>query len=250
MRRFLVTLYLFSVVVVGAPQKPRPAFDVASIKTNKSGEAAASTIFPPGGRFSARNASLKLLIRLAYGVADYQISGGPDWIRFDKFDVEAKSEASPSVDVLGLMLQRLLEDRFQLRVHRATKQDEVYALVIAKGGLKMRAVSNDGTDTNRLRNDAWRGVKAGQGHLFTDKGEIAGLAAFLTQIMDRPVIDRTGLYGLFGFDFALPSNILPLPDSSESIFEAIQDQLGLRLERGRGTIDVLVIDGVERLSEN
>jgi bla regulator protein blaR1 len=126
-------------------------------------------------------------------VADYQISGGPDWIRFDKFDVEAKSEANPSVDVLRLMLQRLLEDRFQLRVHRATKQDEVYALVIAKGGPKMRAVSDDSTDTNGLRNDAWRGVKAGTGHLFTDKGEIAGMAAFLTQIMDRPVMDQTGL---------------------------------------------------------
>jgi len=77
MRRFLVTLCLFSVVAVAAPQNPSPAFDVASIKTNKSGEAAASAVFPRGGRFSARNASLKLLIRLAYGVADDQISGGP-----------------------------------------------------------------------------------------------------------------------------------------------------------------------------
>jgi uncharacterized protein (TIGR03435 family) len=250
MRCFLATLCFYSVIAVAAPQNPRPAFDAASIKTNKSGQAAASTVFPPGGRLSASNASLKLLIRLAYGVADYQVSGGPDWIRFDKFDVEAKSEANPSVDVLRLMLQRLLEERFQLRAHRATKQDAVYALVVAKGGAKLRVVPDDGTDTNRLRNDAWRGVKAGQGHLFTDKGQIAGLAAFLTQIMDRPVLDQTGLDGLYGFDFTLPPNILPSPDSSQSIFEAIQDQLGLRLEPARGPIDVLVIDGVERLSDN
>ena len=250
MRRFLISLWLFSVVAVAAPQDSKPAFDAASIKPNKSGEAAASTLFPPGGRFSARNAPLRLLIRLAYGVADYQISDGPDWIRFDRFDVEAKSEAGLSVDVLRLMLQRLLEDRFQLKVHRATKQDQVYALMIANGGLKIHAVPDDGTAINRLRNDAWRGVRAGQGHLFTSQGEIAGLAAFLTQIMDRPVIDQTGLDGLFRFDFALPSNILPSPDSSVSIFEAIQDQLGLRLERARGPIDVLAIDRLERLSEN
>src|SRR6185436_15548907 len=171
MRRFLISLWLFSVVAVAAPQDSKPAFDVASIKPNKSGEAAASTVFPPGGRFSAKNASLRLLIRLAYGFADYQISGGPDWTRSERFDVDAKSDASPSVDALRSMLQRLLEDRFQLRVRRAVKQDEVYALMIAKGGMKMRAVPDDGADANRLRNDAWRGVKAGQGHLFTSKGE-------------------------------------------------------------------------------
>jgi uncharacterized protein (TIGR03435 family) len=249
MRSFLVTLWFFS-VAVAAPQDPRGRFDVASIKPNKSGEAAASTVFPPGGGFSARNASLRLLIRLAYGLADYQISGRPDWIRFDKFDVDAKSEASPSVDVLRLMLQALLEERFQLRVHRAMKQDEVYALMIARGGPKMRAVPDDGTDTNRQRNDAWRGVKAGQGHLFTTKGEIAGLAAYLTQILDRPVIDNTDLNGFFEFDFALPQTIMPSPDSSVSIFEAVQDQLGLRLEQTKGPVAFLVIDHVERLSEN
>ena len=118
MRRFLISLWLFSVVAVAAPQDSKPAFDAASIKPNKSGEAAASTLFPPGGRFSARNAPLRLLIRIAYGIVDYQISDGPDWIRFDRFDVEAKSEAGLSADVLRLMLQRLLEDRFQLKVHR------------------------------------------------------------------------------------------------------------------------------------
>src|SRR5688572_27521638 len=111
MKRCLACIcFLAAISTVALPQESRLAFDVASIRPNKSGERAASTVFPPGGRFSARNASLKLLIRLAYGVADYQISGGPGWINVDRFDVEAKSEANPSAAELRVMLQRLLED--------------------------------------------------------------------------------------------------------------------------------------------
>ena len=93
-------------------------------------------------------------------------------------------------------------------------------------------------------------MKAGQGHLFTKPGEIAGLAAFLTQILDRPVLDRTRLQSFYEFDFGLPQAILPSPDTSESIFEAIQNQLGLRLEPTKSPVEFLVIDKVERLSEN
>jgi uncharacterized protein (TIGR03435 family) len=245
---FAVCLTVLMIVCAAQAQDSRPAFGVASVKFNKSGERASSTVFPPGGRFSAKNSSLKLLIRLAYGVADYQIAGGPDWIRFDHFDVEAKSEANPTLDELKLMLQQLLGERFQLNVHRATKEDAVYALVVSKGGPKFKRVQEE--DSERLRNDAWHGVKAAQGHLFTQKGEMAGLAAFLTQMLDRPVIDKTNLDGFFEFDFAVPATILPSPDSAESIFEAIQDQLGLRLEQTKGPIEVLVIDRVERLTEN
>jgi uncharacterized protein (TIGR03435 family) len=223
-------------------QRTPLAFDVASVKANDSGERASSTLSPPGGRFSSKNASLKLLIRMAYQLSDYQVSGGPDWIRFDRFDVEAKSDANPSQDQIRLMVQNLLQDRFQLKVHRATEQDTVYALVVAKGGPRMKAVPDDGSGRHV--------VGAGQGHLFTRNGEVAGLVAFLTQILDRQVIDKTGLHGYFEFDFALPATIMPAPDSTVSIFEAIQDQLGLRLEQTKGPVEFLFVDHAERPSPN
>lgn len=103
----------------------RATFEVASIKASKS-TAAGSTSFPPGGRFLAKNATLKRLMRTAYGVLDSQIEGGPSWVTFDKFDVEARSEGTASSDQVRIMLQGLLEDRFKLKVHRTTKQDSVY----------------------------------------------------------------------------------------------------------------------------
>jgi uncharacterized protein (TIGR03435 family) len=187
--------------------------------------------------------SLKLLVRSTYRLSDYQVSGGPEWIRFDKFDIEAKSELHRSPEEVRLMVESLLEERFKLKVHREVRQDAVYALVVAKGGSKLKAVPDDGSGRHN--------VGAGQGHLFAKNGEISGLAAFLTQILDRQVTDKTGLKGYFEFDFALPLTLLPTPDSSEStIFEAIQDQLGLRLELTKGPVEFLVIDQVERPSAN
>jgi len=212
------------------------------VKANTSGERASSTLSPPGGGFSARNASLKLLIRTAYQLSDYQVSGGPDWIRFDRFDIEAKSDLNPSQNEVRLMVQDLLQDRFKLKVHRATEQDTVYALVVAKGGHKMKAVPDDGSGRHL--------VGASQGHLFAKSGEVAGLVAFLTQILDRQVMDKTGLRGYFEFDFGLPATIMPSPDSTVSIFEAIQDQLGLRLEQTKGPVEFLIIDHAERPSPN
>ena len=244
----IVAILLLTLATISSAQSKPAVFDVASVKLNKSGDLRSSTLFPPGGRFSAKNASLKLLIRLAYGFADHQISDGADWIKSDRFDVEAKSETNPSEVEIKEMVKGLLEDRFQLKVHRATKQDTVYALAVSRTGPKIKRVPYDHAD--RLRNDAWHGVKAAQGHLFTTEGAIAGLVAYLSQILDRPVIDRTGLDGVFEFDFTLPATILPSPDSSVSIFEAIQDQLGLRLEQTSGPVEFLIIDHAEKPDAN
>jgi uncharacterized protein (TIGR03435 family) len=239
----VVAVFVFCISGRISLNAQNPRFDVATIKPNNSGDSASTQFSPPGGRYVARNISLKLLIRSAYRLSNYQVSGGPDWIRFDKFDIDAKSEANPSPDEIRFMVQRLLADRFQLKVHNAIKQDAVYALVTAKGGPKIKAVPDNGTGQHN--------VGATQGHLFTTNGQISGLVPFLTQILDRQVVDKTGLIGFFDFNFALPTNILPSPDSSEStIFEAIQDQLGLRLDLTKGPVEFLVIDSVERPSEN
>ena len=116
---------------------PRPEFEVASIKLNTSGNGMTMIRPPVGGRFTATNARLKMLIGLAYKLQDYEISGGPGWINTDGYDITAKAtDSNIGVDQLRPMLRALLEDRFQLKVHRESKEVPVYALLPGKNGLK------------------------------------------------------------------------------------------------------------------
>jgi bla regulator protein BlaR1 len=230
------------------------AFEVASIKPTAETGRGMSLNRSPGGRFTTANASLERLIEYAYDVQAHQISGGPNWLESEGFDIVAKTESeNPPTEELRLMVQKLLEDRFKLALHRETKELSVYTLVVGKGGPKLQRSDKDGT----------RISAGGMGRTDFQKVSMAMLAKTLSQRLGRTVINGTGLKG--DFDFALEwapgegeprkktngVEVPPLTDTSgPSIFTALQEQLGLKLESTKGPVEILVIDRAERPSGN
>jgi bla regulator protein blaR1 len=201
-----------------------------------------------------------------------KIEGDPAWIRSEFFQINSKAEdehASPEM-VQGPMLQALLEDRFKLKVHRETREAPVYALTVAKGGPKLKP-SKDGTCTPRDPSNPPQDPTSTCGTpIFGSKGpnmtwdvrrwSIGEFFTFIGGLLDRPVINKTGIMGNFDFhlefvpDDATPGVFLPAlsldPTGGTSIFTAVQEQLGLKLESAKGPREYLVIDHVERPSEN
>ncbi len=259
---------------VSAPPRPvnaaaaPPVFEVATVKLNKSGSSGSHSSLD-NGRFTASNILLKNLIQYqAYGIPEPRILGGPKWLNSDRFDIEAKADSSIADQLRTLgrdqrrlltqaMFQQLLADRFKLTVHWETRELPVYALVVTKNRSSLHeSKESDGNSHTSTGN--------GQ---FTARGvTMVEMAQTLTQELSRElgrvVIDKTGVAGRY--DVALkwtpdtgtaPINIgtegtAPPPDSGPSIFTAIQEQLGLKLESTRGPVQVLVIDHVEMPSEN
>ena len=244
-----------------SPPAAPTAYTVASIKPNKSSDDRFMLRPMPGGGVTATGVTLKMLIGLAYGVFAYQISGGPSWIGTERWDIVAKTdslqERLPRAQSAAL-LQALIEDRFQLKAHRDTKEMPVYELVVTKNGPKLVP-----SDPTKAKPSAIFGRGSGT---FTDSS-MAVFAARLSEQLGRPVLDRTDLKG--PYDFTLEwtpapgegaAELMGLPPRAEppssgdsngpSIFTALQDQLGLKLESTKGPAEILVIDHVERPSEN
>ena len=274
-----------------APAGGRPSFDVASIKVHPPPLTRIIVTMPPG-RFVAEGFSLKMLVGRAYGVPDLRVLGGPNWAASERYDIEAKAEGTIAQGQLPLMLQSLLEGRFQLKAHKETRELPVYDLVVARGGSKMK-LSEDQTPpapvpppTAGDRGAGARGAAPGpggrggpfpggplpRGAFFGGRGSLQATAAqlstlvnFLTNQLGRPVYDKTGLTGLFDIKLdwtpgaeqaTLPFG--PNPDappppadaSGPSLFTALQEQLGLRLESTKGPVDVIVIDSAQKPTEN
>jgi len=256
------------------PAKPA-AFDVASIKPNRL-QQRMTDLYSPAG-YAATAVNLRWLIQAAYGISNpwgpqHQLSGGPDWLESERFDVAARVESgaipadlppTERNETIRLMLQKLLEDRFQLKVHRETKQLPVFALVVTKNGPKLKKSELEEKECQGIPvgfvscrerfNGGMRGVRA--------KGvDMGDLAQYLSGFTDRPIIDQTSVKGLFEInttawrpaqpraDFAAeaPADLEELP----TIFTMLQEQLGLRLESTKGPVEVLVIDSVQKPSEN
>jgi uncharacterized protein (TIGR03435 family) len=243
-----------------------PRFDVAAIKP---AEHFKPLHLLPGGRVTA-STDLHLLIENAFSLFEFQIAGGPGWMKSELFEIDAKAESNPSRKELLTMLQSLIEDRFHMQFHRETKELPVYTLVVAKGGPKLPAPKNTcaGADpTAPLVSECGRiliGRELRNG-IVTDDLEggpvnMAELARTLSIIMGRPVIDKTGFSGLFDvrMDFTadiatagLPTPALSAPDpGARTIFAAIQEQLGLKLESAKGPVEILVIDHVDKPTGN
>jgi bla regulator protein blaR1 len=236
-----------------------PAFQVASIKLNKTGEPMAG--FPISGRpavgmlvkpdrFLATNVSVHMLIQRFYDVREDQISGGPSWLGTEKYDIEAKLDKS-AVDKLGgldlkqraeeygYMLRALLADNFKLKFHRETREQPVYALVVGETGPKLQK-SKTNSESEKARN-----IKIAPDGLTAEAFTMASLGDTLSERLDRKVVDRTGLSG--NYDILLhwaESN------GKEAIIRAVQEQLGLKLEPQKATVEILVIDHAEKPSEN
>jgi uncharacterized protein (TIGR03435 family) len=251
-------------------------FDVASVKPNKSGDAQGLMRPQPGGRFLATNVTLRMLIRNAYQLPTEQIADGPSWMNSDRFDVVATAtDVVPQAQVLR-MLQALLTERFKLQVHREMRDLPVYALVMARRdrrlGPQLRRVAVDctGTDVTILKgqfgaptgprdpNARCGFIGPGPEGLRLRGMTMEDLAKFLQPSVRRPVIDRTGLTGYFDLDLPMTAEIGPpppppgLPDAVEdrslfpTIFTAVQERLGLKLESTRAATEVLIIDRAEK----
>ena len=196
------------------------------------------------------------------------ISGGPSWIDSERYTILAKTNGTPSQPMMrGPMLRALLEDRFQLRIRRETREVPVYLLTVAKGGPKLKPSREGSCPTPNPAGGSCPGsiwVARKESNIVIDQQEtIAGFIRMLSQRVGRPVIDKTGIKGTFDFHLEYAPDEFSggataearvqggLPDvSGESIFTAVQEQLGLRIESAKGPGEFLVIDHVERPSEN
>jgi uncharacterized protein (TIGR03435 family) len=235
-----------------------PAFEVASIRPSAPGGRGVSLQIAPGGRFTATNASLRSLIKMAYGVRDFQISGGPGWLNADRFNITSKADGNPSEDQVRLMVQTLLANRFKLKVRREMQEFTVYTLVEGKHGPKLK-------EAKQVEDNSNRGVRvSGPGRLTGLMASTSQLAEVLSDvllngvpILDRPVLDRTGLTGSYDFTLTWTPETSPVNAGGAtsdtlgpSIFTAVQQQLGLKLEVQKAPVEVLMIDHAERASEN
>ena len=259
------------------PPKP-PAFEVASVKPNTSGDGRVLMMPQPGGRLNLVNVPLRLLIRNAYRVQDFQIVGGPDWLGTARFDVVAKAEGgNPSQEELQLMLRSLLADRFKLVVRPDTREMPTYSLVPARadgktGAQLRRSDANCSGPANAPSAPPAPGQlptcgsMVGFGNLKARGSTMPALATALSTFAGRIVVDRTGLAGGYDVDLNWTPDQIPRPagggdqpvqvngatidSNGSSLFTALQEQLGLKLESAKGPVDVLVVERAEKPADD
>jgi uncharacterized protein (TIGR03435 family) len=221
-----------------ATAQTEPRFEVASLKVGAA-DAGGTTVYnPTPERFAADNITIRTLIALAWDVRVFQVSGGPGWLDSQRYDVVAKPEGDPTDERIRRMVRTLLAERFQLLVHHASKEMPIFSLEIAKGGAKLPAASPG--DGNEIRDK--------NGHLTARRISAEMFARILANELERPVLDRTGIDSIFDVDLEWTPE--QNTDPGPSIFTAIQEQLGLKLESQRASVDVLVVDRVGRPSSN
>jgi uncharacterized protein (TIGR03435 family) len=273
-----VSLFAFG-QTPAASQAPAQ-FEVASVKPNMSGDSKAAMQTPPG-RFTATNVTLRQLIREAYHLQEFQITGGPNWLDRDRFDIVAKAEGpeSPEGTVANrvpLMLRALLAERFGLGVHIESKELPIYALIPARAdgmpGAQLKRAApacdppSDGSrgGTTAPANRAECGLRILPGTMMAGGVTMAELAEGLSPLMNRVVHDRTGLAGRFAFTLrwtpeqvsegldrkARAMGLPPIDRDGPALVTAVQEQLGLKLDSQRGPVDVLVVDRADRPREN
>jgi uncharacterized protein (TIGR03435 family) len=267
-----------------APQTANPVikpieFDVVSIKPDKSENGMIRMMNKPDG-YSGTNVTLKMVLEMAYGIKEDLISGEPSWVDSTNFDIEAKLTPEDVAALKNLtddqrslarrhMFQVFLADRFQLKAHVETKQLPVYELVLAKNSSKMKEATPGDTYANGIKGPdgvAHAGMMRiggeGSGVELTAQGiPVTSLVAMLSRQVHRTVLDKTGLTGKYDVTLKWtpddgPGGMSRAADDGSSgdappnLFTAVQEQLGLKLQPAKGPVDTLVIDHVEKPSEN
>ena len=240
-------------------EKDPLTFEVASVKPSAPGGRGGFIRPMPGNqRYHVEGATLRLIMTVAYTVTDRQIAGGPPWLNTDRFDIEAKAERPRTNDELHVMLQHLLEERFNLKLRRETREESAYGLTIAKGGSKLPVHDPNDKDYPPISGQVARSADGSICPGFTGRNvKMDYFAFFLSRIMDRAVIDRTGLPDRYDVD----AHFIPdgarfngdgpavSPDCSD-IFSALPKQLGLKLESTKGPVQFLVIEHADKPTEN
>lgn len=265
-----------------SPAAAAPTFEVVSVKPNKSGDQRVMIQMPPTGRFTATNIAVRLLLRQAYEVQDFQIIGGPSWLASDRFDIVAKSpDGVAGPEQTRVMLRAMLADRFKLVARTETREMPIYSLVLAredgKLGPKLSAAKVDcearvaaarrggpPLDFPAPGQQAECAFMMAPGNMNAGGMPMAELARALSPQVGRIVIDETGLTGRYDFQMTYapegrgfgpgpgPGAAEPPPPdpNAPSLFTALQEQLGLKLESARGPVEVLAIDRVEQPTED
>ena len=264
-------------------QAAGPRFEVVSIKPVAEGTADIQGLgnvrILPGGRLNAEAALLRYFIQNAYGVKPFQLGGGPGWIESAHYNIDATAGGNPSGSEMRLMMQALLADRFQLKVHRETRELPVYELTVAKGGSKLQPpkpgsclspeanappVPGPATPCGRVvMMISGSGARMQGGQV-----SMAELVRVLSNVLARTVVDQTGYTGEFDvhLEFSPDESLggLPTPKGPDdprvptipadpnhpTIFAAMQEQLGIKVQSAKGPVEVIVIDHVERPSGN
>jgi uncharacterized protein (TIGR03435 family) len=253
--RFGLTVVLMSCSLPSIAQTLNPLssatrkFAVASVRTSKIGEMSGETsrresIEPSPGSLTMRNVSLKSCVIWAYRIKDYQLSG-PSWLTDERYDIAAKSPDPVPVEQLKEMMQTLLAERFALQFHRQTKELSIYALVAGANGPKLHKVAAGGDSEMRMKDGSL---------IFnnTSMPQFADHLEIMRRQVDRPVVDRTGLTGVFDFslkfaDTDTDMRTAMVQGDSASVFNLIQQQIGLKLEAKKGPVEIIVIDYVNKI---
>ena len=236
-------------VLVSASCVAAQAFEVTSVKLSPPDQPGMGMSTERNG-IRLNNATLKFCIEAAYKLQDYQLSGGPKWLDSDHYEIVGKASAPACYADLIKMLQTLLADRFQLQFHRETRMAPGWALTVAKAGPKLTEPATDG--------------EPGLGMVNGRNQTMSGLAEALARVLGRPVADETGVTDKFDFRLTwTPSDSEPVmqkpgvgpvaatvDSTGPSVFAAIQEQLGLKLESRRVPVEVMVIDRAEKPAEN
>lgn len=232
---------LIVVGTVSALSAQPPAFEVASVKPNRTAEPPRTYPRLQNGTFTAEKASLRTLLVIAFGLSELRING-PDWIDTERYDIAAKApEGVPDNQIMPI-LQSLLKDRFHLESHFETREMPAFDMVVSKSGSKLRPFDPDHPPTPR---------SAGHGEaLQVGVGTTAQIADALERPAGRPVVDKTGIEGRFGW-MLLYNPFFGNANSADSdapdIFAAVEQQLGLKLEPKKEPLQILVIDHLERI---
>jgi uncharacterized protein (TIGR03435 family) len=218
----------------------QPVFDVASVKATEPARNAqhwSSVDIPSPGYLVAENSSLDELIRFAYSLKEYQVSG-PIWLNdaSESFDVRAKASPDTPKDQVRVMLQSLLKERFRLAAHRENKVLPIYELVVAKNGPKLKAADPAGR----------KGTSSGGGNMTATRVTMSDFAYELSRDLKRPVFDKTGITGDFDFKLHYEQGEDSV-SSTNAFLTAVQNTLGLRLESAKGPVEILVIDHIEKV---
>jgi uncharacterized protein (TIGR03435 family) len=282
MRKLAFTLCLAAVVISGVLAQEKDAtFEVASVKANKSGDTNGNLRLLPGGRVNASNMPVRPIITFAYQLAQYQLIGGPGWLSSDRYDLVAKMEQDVALATIipgastpspmQVALRNLLEERFKLKVHHETRDMDIYALVMARPGgapgpgLKpttqdcaaaAAAARRGGPPPTGKPGEPFCGIQGGPGRLRFGGLPVASLAQAFSGPAGRMVVERTGLTGSWDFELTYAiegrggADAPPVDPNAPSLFTAIQEQLGLKLEPTKGPVDVLVIDSIDKPVED
>jgi uncharacterized protein (TIGR03435 family) len=231
-------------------QMPAPVFDVATIKPAATPSDGHTHInYPPDDSFSASNITLPALMQWAYEMPETQILGGPPWFSSTRFDIQAKADIGDQNkglrndqinEIKRLMVQALLADRFQLKLHQETRALPAYDLVVAKGGSKLQPSKSGG-----------KSIGTSHRHFNGEGLTMTIIAEELSKIAGRVVVDKTGLDGRYDFKLQwTPDDAVAGDNDPPTLFTAIQEQLGLKLEPAKEPVPVLVIDHVDQPTPN